>query len=227
MAVQDPALRALAAQNKALRSQIEQLTTALDGRRRELALLRQRSQVREIATRLALNGVLGSRDVETFAEDVLTRLRQAAATATDSDESEEGEGEAVVDLSELRLLAGLRRGRAASPPGATGSPTADETRASVWQAAAAGDLEGVRRWLEEDGCCVDAKDPASNGCKGSHQQGPRGGGLGGGKTPLYCAVAAGQLEVARYLLAQGGNSDCKCKLPPAESAHPWSKLNPR
>ena len=218
MVLPDPALRALAAQNNALRSQIEQLTTALEGRRRELAVLRQRSQVRAIATRLALNGVLGSSDVETFAEDVLTRLRQAAATTTDSDESEEGEGEAVVDLSELRLLAGLRRGRAASPPGA-GSPTADETRASVWQAAAAGDLDGVRRWLEEDGLLVDAKDPASNGCKGSHQQ-PRGGGLGGGKTPLYCAVAAGQLEVARYLLAQGGNFDCKCKSPSSTCA-PW------
>ena len=99
---------------------------------------------------------------------------------------------------------------------------------AIGEAAATGDVDDVRSWLEQ-GTPVDAPDPA--GRTAMHHAAANGYGYildlliekGGdvnaktatGHTPLHEAAQAGQLETAKILVAAGANKDATVSL----SAH--------
>jgi hypothetical protein len=114
----------------------------------------------------------------------------------------------LLGASQRRQVAAAARRRLAEA--AAGASSGDEVDSSivtlqsggpsVWAAAAGGDIGVLRAWLEGAGVDADARDPASAGESIARGQ---------GKTPLYCAVAEGQLAAAAYLLRRGANCDVR------------------
>ena len=112
-----------------------------------------------------------------------------------------------------------------------------EGKISIWQAAMRGDVAAIHAQLE-NGTRVDAKDPQSFGYRGAAMPGSPGGNPlsspRGGKTPLYCAVAAGHLAAAQVLLDAGAHLECRYSgtrlVNPSTRAHPtpvrsWATLS--